>query len=774
MSKNGMASYQKPADYVNLTRLPTPKKEYITNFERLTGGLNLYDPDYRLKTNESPDMENMLWKNGTLCSRYGQDYVDVVNPAIVVLQSFVSLSPFSTVTLSERASDIVSVNADNVRLPTTAWSWDYDKTITLETSAREVDVQFVPLGRRTGEGYTCFSELFWDNAFFHIGTKLFYGEPSDNMTLTDLCDLRVFYGDDFAPSRGTFLRYGDDLFYKARGVFVRIHYTGNASAPFTVSDVSATAYTPITYINCNWQNGAGDAYQPENRLSAKKTLWYNAGTSEQTEEFSGDGSETQFTITLSDFVYVTDVTVDGATVGNWTVSGTTLTFYSAPAAGTDNIVVKCQCAVKTYTLPVVATAINEVKVDGVVTSDYTYSDGVITFTSAPTVTVPASSNTIEVTYTLANTAAFNSVMDCPYAIVYGGNQNICMVVGGCTAQPNAFFWNGNNIVMDVSYWPMEQYNLGGDTEDAITGFGRQQGNLIVFKNRSVGKVSMEFTTVDSGTDGVSRVYIEMDYTSINSKMGCDLPWSIQLVENNLVFCNTQQGVHFIQDSSAAYENNIICLSTKVNGDNGRAGLLQRVRDAELVSSFDDDHRYWVIADTHVFCWDYELSDQKNPSWFYLTGIDAPALFMDVDTIYHIDKAGRVIVFDNSYADFGEGFERRYQFATQYFGTYDRLKTVTSAIFTLRPDTDFRVRVTYLTDYEQRDDLTDIVCRSWRLSPRNLRWRDLTVYPFAYVARRRPGCRHIRHFSTVLRCDGAGYDMPLLSAQVMHKFEGRDR
>ena len=101
-------------------------------------------------------------------------------------------------------------------------------------------------------------------------------------------------------------------------------------------------------------------------------------------------------------------------------------------------------------------------------------------------------------------------------------------------------------------------------------------------------------------------------------------------------------------------------------------------------------------------------------------------------------------------------------------------------------------MTYKTDYEERDDLSgyaswdevadppppddkaSIVHRGWRVSPRNLKWRDLTVVPFAYVAKRRPGCRHVRHFAVVLRCTGAGYDMPILSAQVMYKYEGRDR
>lgn len=734
MSKNGMATYDATVNYVNLTHLPTPKREYTVNFERLTGGLNLYAPDYRLKTNESPDMENMLWKNGTLCSRYGQNYVYVPE--------------------------------------------------TLEHSTE----------------HSCFSELFWDNAFFHFGSKLYYAEPAARIEQADfheLCDLTSaeYAGLDYAPNRGSWLRYGDNLYFKAPGVFVEIEFTGSG---FGAHNVATNAYTPITYINANWQNGSGDSYQPENRLSANKTIWYNAGTEEKVETFSGDGTTTDFTITTSDFVYVTDITVDGMSVGNWDVSGTTIHFYnspntwtvengdmhmiSAPPAGTDNIVVMMQCAVKTYYLPVKDSAtpatlsIDSITVDGTATTAYTFdpTTGLITFTSAPPVTQPLTNNTVRVTYSFPNTDAYNSIMDCPYAIVYGGNQNICMVVGGCNAQPNAFFWNGNNIAMDVSYWPMEQYNLGGDTEDAITGFGRQQGHLVVFKNRSVGKVSMDFTTVENNSNVTARTYIEMDYTQINSKIGCDLPWTIQLIDNNLVFCNTEQGVHYIKDSSSAYENNIVQISTKVNGDNGRVGLLQRIRDAEIVSSFDDERRYWLIAGDKVFCWDYELSEVKDPSWFYLSGIDAPALFMDVDTIYHIDSYARVVVFDNSYADFEGDFERRYQFATQYFGSYDRLKTVTRAIFTLRADTDFRIKVTYKNDYEIRDDLTQIEHYGWRLVPMNLNWYNLSVEPFAHVAIRKPGCRHVRHFATVLTCTGAGFDMPLLSAQVMYKYEGRDR
>ena len=694
---------QKSSGYVNLTRLPTPKSEYIVNFPELTGGLNLYDPDYRLSPKESPDMLNMLWKNGTLCSRSGQAYAT--------------------------ASAL-------------------------------------------GAGRSAYEGLYWGHIFLHINSSIYHAAASDTMQLTELCDLSTLYS-GYTPARGTFLRYGDDLFYKAPGVFVRIHYTGTG---FEYSDVAATAYTPITYINADWNSGAGTAYQPENRLSAKKMIWYNAAHKSETETLSGDGTTKSFTLTKS-FVYLTDVTVNGASVGNWTVSGQTLIFYVAPVEGTNNISVTGEVPEKTYRLPVTGATIASVTVDGQTLSagDYSYDAdaGIITLASAAPVTQPLSSNTVRVTYSKENPDAFASIMDCPYAIVYGGDQNICMVVGGCKAQPNAFFWNGNNIAMDVSYWPMEQYNLGGDTEEAVTGFGKQQGLLVIFKTKSVGKGAMSFTTLNENVE-VPRKIIEIDYTAINSRTGCDLPWSIQLIENNLCFCNTEQGAHIILDSSAAQENNIVGISRKVDGENGRYGLLQRLRAAQSVTSFDDNTRYWLIIDGDVFCWDYILSSYQNPSWFYLDNICAASMIHTETTDYYLAYDGRMVVFDASFSDFGLPFTRRYQFATQFFGSYDRLKTVTRAIFSLRSDTDLNAGITYKSDWESRDDLTRINHTSWRLVPRNLRTRGLAASRFAVVVIRAPRCVHVRHFAMVLTCDTVGCDMPILSAQVFYKFEGRDR
>ena len=62
--------------YTSLRDSPAPKKEYVLDYSNLCGGINLWDPDYRLKPNESPEMKNLLWRNGMLCSRKGQIYLN--------------------------------------------------------------------------------------------------------------------------------------------------------------------------------------------------------------------------------------------------------------------------------------------------------------------------------------------------------------------------------------------------------------------------------------------------------------------------------------------------------------------------------------------------------------------------------------------------------------------------------------------------------------------------------------------------------------------------
>ncbi len=610
-----------------------PSREYTIRFPRLDGGLNTWELGYRLDANESPEMKNLWWQNGALCSRDGQVYLN-----------------------------------DAVR----------------------------------GIGHTAYEGVFRDHAFFHSGDKLYsaYIPQTDVVTMLKngvvLQEIRSGVGE----SAGTWFRYGEKLYYKNQGGYYGIAVNGT-----TVTCEEVVAYTPIILINTDPTTAQGDEYQSENRLSAQKTVWYS------------------------------------------TVAG-----------------------VNAYHLPVQAVeSVDEVRVDGtILTKGEGYQvdlgAGIVTFAVEPPHHAPVRVNTVQITYTKANPTVYRSVMDCPCATVYGGDQNVCVVLGGGATQPNAYFWCGNHAVMDPGYFPMEQYNFAGDAQDAITGFGRQQNMLVIFKERSIGRSTLSMTEMANG-----RVLLTMNYTAINAAIGCDLPRSIQLIENNLVFASTRNGICIVRDSSSAYENNITPMSRKVDN-----GLLPLLRNAQQVCSHDDGERYWLAADGEVYCWDYALSNYTNPVWFYFTNIPAKSFLNAGRTTVHLDGEGKVSAMCRNFQDYDTAIEKKYRFAAQYLGDYDRLKDIVSVIFAVRGDTNTSLDVTYMTDYENRKDLTPVRSTSWRLCPYDLSFRDLRVNAFTTVARRKPNCRHVRHFTMELSNHEIGMDMAVISAQVFYRYQGRER
>jgi len=778
---------------MKISATPNQHPIKVVDFPRLDGGLNLWELDYRLDNNQTPEMRNLWWQDGVLQCRDGQEYL----------------------------------------------------------SAEEL-----------GTGYTCAGELFWDNAFFHIGGKLYRMDLATAPTRGETRDL-VELCAGVPENRGTFFRYGDWLFYKNRGGFFKIAYDPETEGGFKVTNVQEDAYVPTILLNASPVNGAGSEYQPENRLSPKKTVKYNAaettvarsalgtgsakqfdlgltaakdyltrvdsvyfgentlvsegaytadlttgmvtfttapaegtvitfvvklgvttyklpvslsGEEEVEETFTGDGAWVEQTLATpaADLKSVTKVTVSGATLARsrYTVDAETgkVTFTEAPAAEAPVVVY-----LKKYKDDETA-AVTKVVVDGaelVEGTDYAVDlrKGQIVFVTPPPVTFPEMNNTVEVTYTKDNPDALQAVMDCRYVAVYGGDQRVCIVMTGSEKQPNAIFWNSNDAVsMNPSYWPMTYYNLAGDTEDAVTGFGRQYSTLIVLKGRSVGKMTYDTEVINN------RESISLTYEAINSKIGCDLPWTVQLIENNVVFCNTQGGVYIVRDSSSALENNVECVSRNVNGTAQRPGLLEAVQTAAAdgVVAYDDDNRYWLCVDGKVFLWDYLLSTWKNPSWFYFTDVPGIAYLRTVDGSYHLNPEGQVTQFSRVFMDYGGAIDKVYQFPPQFFDSYDRLKDIMHVIFTVRSDTDTVVDILYQSDYEDRHDLTTIDSFSWRLAPRNLKRRCLGVQKFAMVARRKPGCRHIRHFSMRLSNNEEAQDLAILSAQIYFRYLGRDR
>ena len=401
------------------------------------------------------------------------------------------------------------------------------------------------------------------------------------------------------------------------------------------------------------------------------------------------------------------------------------------------------------------------------TFDMEQDGGTVLLSPSPSVLDAATPNSVEITLDAPNPDAHNAVMDCCYATTNGGQNSLCILLGGCPSQPNAVFWNSNdNLSINPAYFPLDYYNLVGDTEDVVTGFGRQYNDLIVFKEHSLCKMEFSTQTVDG------RTAVSFTYKPVNAHIGCDLPGTIQLIENNLVFCNTYAGVHILLSSSAAYENNVARISLKVNGDPERdtQGILHDVRRAGVsVTSFDDDRRYWLLAGDHAYLWDYEISGYKNPSWFYLDGLRGVSYFRDpAHNLYHIgdwgSKLGRLTKFTSSFSDYGRPISKHYEFPTQLLGSVSRLKDVTKAVFSFGVDAESDIKLTYLTNLERREDLTGI----------HVPAPSEGVLPGPHIVIRRPMCRHIRAFSMRLENNDAGQDLAIVSAQIQYTLQDMDR
>ena len=306
------------------------------------------------------------------------------------------------------------------------------------------------------------------------------------------------------------------------------------------------------------------------------------------------------------------------------------------------------------------------------------------------------SNKLRVTYEAENADAMKAIADCEIATSFGGSDAVCVVLGGCDAQPNAIFWSGNGSYgVDATYFPMDQFNLCGTYQDPVTGFGKQQNALIVFQEHHTSRASYGIETIGE------RKYIDLKLSTINAERGCDMPCSIALCGNNLVWMHSRYGVMYLKATTSAYENMIVCISDNVNGSAERHGLLKSISGLSKYRciGMEDGQRYYAFCGMDLYVWDYSLSIVSDGitglSWGRHSGFDVQAA-VEADTghIWMLDGMGRVSEFDESiHDDFGENIPCHYTTPTQTFGGYYRRRNIGKVILSMMSQDggSFRVR-----------------------------------------------------------------------------------
>ncbi len=235
--------------------------------------------------------------------------------------------------------------------------------------------------------------------------------------------------------------------------------------------------------------------------------------------------------------------------------------------------------------------------------------------------------------------------------------------GGETISGTRMFMTGNpdfpgrlyiSHLLNPLRFDIDSHETVGSGCDDITGLIRQYGRLVMFTKNNVMRLEYSFT------DGNSAYAVK----ELNSSIGCDMPQSIQLIDNRIVFGNSEKGLMIIDTTEDFGEQNIKPLSANINKGHEDA-LLEQSKE-ELIDAFsvDFDRKYYLSVGNRVYVWDYgecAYSDsgnyakaQKRLNWYLFDGVKSRLIFDCGGKLVgvHTNEGTAISVFENTGYDFG--------------------------------------------------------------------------------------------------------------------------
>ena len=305
---------------------------------------------------------------------------------------------------------------------------------------------------------------------------------------------------------------------------------------------------------------------------------------------------------------------------------------------------------------------------------------------------------------------------------FGGANNSRLFVAGGGA--SKYYWSG---AYDISYFPENNYATLGNTEEDITGFGRQYNVLIVFKPREVYSI-YSYTETSNTTVVEENIGLESFRSQlVNASVGCDAPNSIQLVNNLLTWFNSKEGICTLVSTNVQDERNVRLISRNIDRTNtfGVAGILDLIDDPSTVQSIDYNNKYFIVFPTEGLCymWDYEIapyrysstSGETNPrqlAWFLFDKfyvkqflkVGKQLLYVSTYKDDNVDFSKSLVKLNGSFADLdynGDGendaIEAEYMTPFFQFGSPEMLKNVKNIYVQCRGDNNALINMSYLTD-----------------------------------------------------------------------------
>lgn len=380
--------------------------------------------------------------------------------------------------------------------------------------------------------------------------------------------------------------------------------------------------------------------------------------------------------------------------------------------------------------------------------------GEITFSQAPSGGVP---NNVEMTIQKTFPQKPLIVKKCTRAIEYMGR----IFMWGNSDQPNGYIISGLKLGADdgkANYFPENLYNKLTSSDEALVNCCTQYDKLIMFKEKSIHVTS---TTV---VEGLTKFPVSL----LNGSLGCDIPDSVQLIDNNPVFANTYGGVHIIKSTLIEGEKNVDCVSQNINGTDERQGLLDQSNLKEA-TSLDHHGKYYLCVNDKVYMWDYSLSPYKgnpdNLTWFFYDNIKANNWIVANDTVYYGHREiGSLVQFINAYNDFGNPIKGVFRSKLYDFEYPEYLKRISELWLKTRPNSG-KIKITYYMDRKTKEDSKEILIKSFNWD--TVTWDTWTwdVYRFPPTIKRRPNLNDVSHFQIEFENSGLNENLSILNLVI---------
>lgn len=347
--------------------------------------------------------------------------------------------------------------------------------------------------------------------------------------------------------------------------------------------------------------------------------------------------------------------------------------------------------------------------------------------------------------------------------ISGGSR---LFLGGNASEKekSLVLWSGLNNPL---YFPENCYAYVGNSNQAVTAFGRQSDMLVIFKERETFLTQYVRNDNITAEDLIDQKVV--DYTASNvyfpiiqlhAGIGCDCPDTVQLCRNCLVWACTDGNVYTLRSENQYSERTIFKVSDMVSREL-----------KELVSSYarsaDVDGKYYLFCGNKVFVMDYESygyvyvsSYSKTedaqlhiPWWYWELPVESCCIAALDNTLIALEeKIGKNYLNDyqiykfseDETEDYGNAIKSALQTKIFDFGTPAYAKNVPLVNIAFGNNGGNPVTVAFVSD--RGDSGTEDVVLSES---------DSDEYSPEYVHNRqlRPSAHGITRFGVKLECDG---------------------